>query len=439
MSQYLLTFSQDQNWLFSFTQNFYEDKDLSQLCFDNILLYKGFLLNAYHQIRQMSNLNPLVNEQFGMLKSLGRKIAAVYSKPVASRNNLNVMLEKSNILEREVVQKFSGYSGVLKQVNWKEVKNALSPGEVAVEFVHYNLVQKNPTDSVVYEALLIRFDDSAPHFIYLTEEKILDALINVKAQRKSDYVNSLYTLADREALNVEAQQKSLYELLLKPLEIYLGGITKYTFRLVVCSHRLNLGAIPVSEVACLEDKYQMYKLNSIRNLVVQAKMELVNDDAILFGAIKYDWDSSLFQHEALVVSRSESELSVNSIDSSTRGEIWNYLAGTEREVNAIEGIMHESGVMVKSIKGIQATEESFKIIGTEGNSSPRILHLATHDYFFSDSKSSLPSDQIWSTTEPIFKISEHPMLRSGLIMAGGNAVWQGKSAIEGIDDGILTA
>jgi CHAT domain-containing protein len=31
------------------------------------------------------------------------------------------------------------------------------------------------------------------------------------------------------------------------------------------------------------------------------------------------------------------------------------------------------------------------------------------------------------------------MLRSGLIMAGGNAAWQGKQTLEGREDGILTA
>jgi len=36
-------------------------------------------------------------------------------------------------------------------------------------------------------------------------------------------------------------------------------------------------------------------------------------------------------------------------------------------------------------------------------------------------------------------MSDHPMLRSGLIMAGGNTAWQGKQTLEGKEDGILTA
>lgn len=45
-----------------------------------------------------------------------------------------------------------------------------------------------------------------------------------------------------------------------------------------------------------------------------------------------------------------------------------------------------------------------------------------------------------SSQEPIFKISEHPMMRSGLILAGGNHAWKtGKPIRPDMEDGILTA
>jgi len=87
-------------------------------------------------------------------------------------------------------------------------------------------------------------------------------------------------------------------------------------------------------------------------------------------------------------------------------------------------------------KGHEATEESFKNIGTNNSASPRILHIATHGYFFNDPK--LNSGSL-SNSETVFKISDHPMLRSGLILAGGNLAWQGKQTLEGREDGILTA
>jgi CHAT domain-containing protein len=55
-------------------------------------------------------------------------------------------------------------------------------------------------------------------------------------------------------------------------------------------------------------------------------------------------------------------------------------------VNAIEKIMQHAGIQTTLKKGYFATEESFKNIGANNSPSPRILHIATHGYFFSDPK-----------------------------------------------------
>ena len=131
--------------------------------------------------------------------------------------------------------------------------------------------------------------------------------------------------------------------------------------------------------------------------------------------------------------------SFSSVDSTLRGGSWNYLAGTEREVNSIEKIMETSGLKVNLKKGYAATEESFKNLGANNNSSPRILHIATHGYFFPDTKNNSQESQVKNQNENVFTISDHPMLRSGLIMADGNIAWQGKQTLEGREDGVLTA
>jgi CHAT domain-containing protein len=41
--------------------------------------------------------------------------------------------------------------------------------------------------------------------------------------------------------------------------------------------------------------------------------------------------------------------------------------------------------------------------------------------------------------ESVFKVSDNPLNRSGIIMAGGNKTWEDASAAEGKEDGILTA
>ncbi len=41
--------------------------------------------------------------------------------------------------------------------------------------------------------------------------------------------------------------------------------------------------------------------------------------------------------------------------------------------------------------------------------------------------------------DPQFKISEHPLIRSGLKLAGANYAWNLKRPVLGLEDGILTA
>jgi len=287
--------------------------------------------------------------------------------------------------------------------------------------------------------LLFISGDKQPKFIPLFEEKSLDSLLNSKSERKADYVNSLYTLVDRGAVAVEAHKKSLYEILWKPLEKELTHVNTIYFSPSGLLHRLNLDAIPFSETETLADRYNLIELNSTRQLVIPTQIKNANNDAVLYGGIQYEQDSMFQSNEPLMASRSRGELSFSNVDTTLRGGSWNYLAGTEREVNAIEKIMQTSGVQTNLKKGYAATEDSFKNIGVDNSPSPRILHIATHGYFFNDPKNTAEKSKVGSQAESVFKMSDHPMLRSGLIMSGGNVAWQGKPTLEGREDGVLTA
>jgi CHAT domain-containing protein len=115
---------------------------------------------------------------------------------------------------------------------------------------------------------------------------------------------------------------------------------------------------------------------------------------------------------------------------SIRENGWNYLEWTEKEVDYIAQSLNSKEVNVTLLKDKEVTEESFKKIGVN-NPSPRILHLATHGYFFPDPKE--------TNGETGFQKSEHPLIRSGLILAGANHVWKGGAPQDGKEDGILTA
>ena len=92
-----------------------------------------------------------------------------------------------------------------------------------------------------------------------------------------------------------------------------------------------------------------------------------------------------------------------------------------------------------TLTGLNALEESFYSLS--GNNSPSIIHISTHGFYYPDTVSDeYRKNMMYSATGDIrFKYADDPLLRSGLILAGGNNTWKGLPRPEGVEDGILTA
>lgn len=410
------------------------------LAYDHALFYKGFLLTAAAWLHSNPNNSPESAEINLRLKSYRRRLAAEYVKPIAERKNVPELEESANIAEKELARSVIGYSEAIRQVKWHDVQETLKQTDAAIEFVTFKVNFPKMSDSIIYAALLVKPGTRQPVFIPLFEEKSLDSLLLTNSDRKADYVNNLYALADRGMVQSGSEKKSLYELLWKPMEKEFVGIQTIYFSPAGLLHRINLGAIPVSETETLADRYRLVEMNSTRQLVIPDQVTIANKDASLYGGIFFEQDTTIENNDRFIASRSSGELSFSSVDSTLRGGSWNYLAGTEREINVIQKTMISSGVNVTLNKGYEATEQSFKHIGANNTPSPKIVHIATHGYFFPDPVGRPPKGGgRLGEVDPIFKISDHPMLRSGLIMAAGNDAWQGKQTQEGKEDGILTA
>ncbi|MBV6439521.1 MAG: CHAT domain-containing protein [Haliscomenobacteraceae bacterium CHB4] len=430
--------------------------EMSPSSYDYALFRKGFLLNAVSQVGKLALADSASAEKYYLLKSYHRRLAKEYATPLAGRDSAKIAdLEKqANTLEKELTRTVAGFGEAIRQVTWKEVQTALRPDEAAIEFVRYKFFNPLQTDSVMYAALLLRPGWESPHRITLFEEKQIDTLLRVTGERKADFVSKLYTLVSR---GIAENQKSLYELLWQSLEKELDGVKTVYYSPSGLLHQINLGALPMRTDFTLADKYELVQLGSTRQLVVGdstfvadapafAGASAVNT-AILFGGIRYEMDSAaIYQaYNNLKMQPTPTDnletLSFAYTDSLLRSGVdWNYLPYTEKEVDAIEQIIKSGDMNMQLYKGYVATEESFKRIG-QATPSPRVLHIATHGFFFPDPKdnpqSPIPNPQ---SDEPVFKISDHPMIRSGLLLAGANHAWQtGKPLRPHMEDGILTA
>jgi len=410
-----------------------EISGLLGLCFDNSLFYKGFVLSSVNQIRNASSFDSVTLKKHNLLISCERRLAKEYSKPVSSRIGIEELEFEANTLEKELTRTVAGFGEALRQVSWQEVQSALKPNEAAIEFIRYNYYSPEPTDSILYAALLLKPGMESPAFISLFEEKQLQAILTPLAGQGSDGMNELYAGQAGQAL---------YRLLWKPIEPSLRGTKAVYISPAGLLHRLNLSAIPTTQTSTetIGKRHEIYVVGSTRQLVVGSAPTATSStaDAIVFGGIQYEMDSSAIVPTPLEESYHRNRgISFNHTDSTLRGDTWRYLKYSEKEVTNIQSQLQKAGYQEAVYKGFAATEEAFKQIGKD-KPAPKIIHLSTHGFFFPDVKNQ-PKTLRFGSEEPVFKISDNPMIRAGLILAGGNYAWKTGKPLGNREDGILTA
>jgi len=421
-------------------------------CFDHALFEKGFLLNAGIHLRNLALEDTATAGIYQHLLATKRYLSAQYARPIAERQGVQELENNVAELEKELARRVPGFNNAIREVSWQEVQQQLPSDAAAVEWIRFRFQTDRTTDSTFYAALLLLPGTEQPRFIPLFEQKSLDSLLDRNADRNELYVKRLYTLAERSAKPLGKPQKTLYDLLWKPLEPHLQGVNTIYYSPSGLLHRLNLTAIPIGLDSVLADRHQLVELGSTRQLVVPSEIKPAANDAVLFGGIHYDADSTAMSQANVgldsVSIASRGKLGFFYTDSTLRVGTWGALPFTEREVSGVEKTLKSAGFHTSTRRGHAATEEALKSIGnshrvTSGGpaaSSPRVLHLATHGFFFPDPKATVSSEQVNGAQEPAFKLSDHPMIRSGILLAGANHAWAtGKPLREGMEDGILTA
>ncbi len=421
---------------YSFSQA-HSSPELSGEGFDNALFYNGFLLeNAHRLIRSVAEADSLTRETFELWQGCRRRLANEYAKPIAKRRYVPEVEAEAEGYEKTLTRNLTTFGDAYHAPRWQEVRDRLREGEAAVEFIHYQFYSPKPTDSVFYSALVLRPGDKAPLFVPLFEEREIAPLLENAKGGNVRGINALYS---------PGGQKSLYGLVWKPLEESLKGVET-----VYCSpsgllHRLNLSAIPTDDEQTISDRRQLVLLGSTRQLVVPNFTKAAENSAYIVGGVRYDMDSTAMANNTKIYEDTSfttrgtpalNDLPFN-IDSTNRGDSWRYLPGSATEATEISKVLNSANFAVQLDTGYFATEEKFKTLGSE-QPSPRTILVSTHGFFFPDPKDR-NEERGMRDGEPVFKMSEHPMMRSGLVLAGANEAWASGKAPENREDGILTA
>ncbi len=444
LSNYTVYFQSNGNSILSFLQERTVGNKqaaiLPALCYDHTLFQKGFLLNNAQRVNKLAKSSSEGADLQNKLNALRRRLSAEYTKPSLERDSLQLAIleDNANSIEKELIQKVKGYGDAIRQVKWQDVQQALKPGEAAIEFVHYKYQLTEPTDSTLYGALILKADD-APVFISLFNEKELIPLLKGATGGNNFLkINALY--AQKTTTN---KQKSLYERIWQPLETALKDSKTIYFAPSGLLHRINLAAISNTNGKTFGDNHSLVLLGSTRQLVLPNTSTTTAHDAYLAGGIRYDADSmtlALANRDINSSGIQEANILPFHPDSAStsRGGVLDYLPATAAEVREIAQMLSRAGIHAQVDTGFYATEASFRQLGL-GAPAPRIIHLATHGYFFPDPVKKDQKSFGGLGQAPAFKMSEHPMIRSGLMMAGAKQTWLTGKHPEGQEDGILTA
>ncbi len=377
----------------------------------------------------------LVLSNFQMLTNAKNILSQNYN---LSKEKIDSLEEDVYQLEREAKRLSNRYKHELIPLftEYEDVQKTLKADEAAIEFSAFPYFNGTSwTDSTMYVALVLRKDTKLPVLVPLFEEKSLDSLLQRQSENDSEHISSLYQTDS-------PQSQKLYQLLWQPLEKSLLGVKKIYFSPSGKLHQVAFSALAQSKNTLLSDKYKLVQVNSTASLAEEKDTLTAPKSAVLFGGI--DYNASEAQRSTIVKGFAASDATIaenRALPADlARGSNWNYLPGTKAEVEAIESIAKAKNITTTVFSRQAALEESFKRLA--GKQSPDIIHVATHGFFFPDPKKDLNKRDfgfIDKERQPVFRRSDNPLYRGGLLFAGANQAWNGKESSENLEDGILTA
>ncbi|MCF8297133.1 MAG: CHAT domain-containing protein [Saprospiraceae bacterium] len=385
--------------------------------YNTILKNKGLILKSSTALKNQvyENGDPDLISKYEEWLKMKDKLAQINLAANQNDNFKNnedkriVDTEELNNLEKEIVQSVSINSlERLKDIKWENIKNDLDSNEAAIEFIHFNLWNRGFTDSTIYCALIVKAESQYPEMIPLFEEKQLLLLIDKETSGSYSFVKKLY-----------GEDSKLYDLIWKPLEGSLKGVKTIYLSPTGLLHKISFPAICKKQNIHLCDNYNINTQSTTGKVHAPENSAIdTNLTADIYGGINYNTDS-------------------------TKTEIWNYLDGTLTETQIINFFLEDKKIKTNYFTDTEASENTFKTSSSECN----ILHLATHGFFYPSreeekkeiSKSEIPSRSSNSGFGVYqFVKNKNPLMRSGLVLAGANEVWEKQYSFNN-EDGVLTA
>jgi tetratricopeptide (TPR) repeat protein len=401
------------------------------------LLLKSIVLSDSKHILQtiQNSKDSILQKTYSSWISIKNELSQQYSLPPGKRNSTFKNREQQ---AEDLEKQLNAESSVFRQqqqslrIKTTDVQNGLQEEEATIEFTRFQLYNKNWTDSIMYAAYILTKNDSIPVYVPLCEERQLQKLFDSAGTTADAMVSKFYRGLDMGNTGTAASLGvDLYKLVWAPLEPYLNGIKTVSYSPAGKLYNIAFHALPSDSNTLLMDKYQLNQYTSTRQVALRkthgtnSKIQSIT----LFGNAAFTLDSS----EIARSQTGNSNIS-NVYTPQNQGSSWTDLPGTAEEVKKIKRLFDQNKISTNSFTQTAASEDKLKALSGK---SPQVLHIATHGFFLPEPGKK--RKDIGLGNENTYSFADDPLLRSGLILAGGNYAWSGKAPIEGVEDGIATA
>lgn len=409
--------------------NIQRNPTLSEMAYDDALFRKGILLNTTKVIT-----NSINNSKDTLLKDVFQELIADKERYNALASTLSVggnhkelylLRDSINDLEHYITSKCRAYVDYkdLGNLSWREIKNALSNNEVAIEIVHFDYYSKD--DSITpsyYIATIVTKDSEIPQYVYLFEESELTPLIN------SSNKDHIY--------DYNRNGRQLSEMIWSKLLPYIGDAKTIYFSPDGMLCQLAVEALPLSADSVYGDAYNIVRCSSTK-FILQQRKEDQPTSVDLFGGIQYDMTPKEMTNKSNALAMRDAYRG-EMPDSLTRGH-YEELIGAKQEVSNIAQLLNNSHIEGRLYIGSDASEEAFKALS---GSHPNVLHIATHGFFWPQEEAER-KDYFMASFMANDKASRYvsSMERAGLLFAGANVAMTGHrdELPSNVEDGVLSA
>jgi CHAT domain-containing protein len=339
-----------------------------------------------------------------------------------------ILLEKKITELQSKLNNYSiGFSEMNHTFSSRDEVNNLKYSEVLVDimrFPFYDFKSNMWSDSIKYLVFISSSKDSVADYVYFHKGKELEEI---------NFENYKYQATNFDN-KTELKDTSFYNSFWKPIAEKIGDAKTIYVSLGGVYNNINLNTIynPTTGKYLIEEK-DIRIVNSARDFVLSKESEKKNytsNTASLFGFPNFDGNTTVTADTSDLFA-STRDLNSFWLDSLTRGGMKaKPLPATKTEVENISSTLKSKGWQVNSFLAENASETNIK-----KQESPRILHVATHGYFFQDIPLENNNNRILGMDRK--QVVQDPMLRSGLLLTGANKTLKGEPTTG--ENGLLSA